>query len=258
MRGCARLLRAAPTMAAAVALVATALVASLASAEVAQKDGVRVSVAGKMSPTRLPRSGDAPIAVSIAGHISPTSPGELPKLEQIAIAINSHGHLATQDVPPCRLGRISPSTSSEALAACRRSLVGEGHFSANVKIPEQSPFPSQGKVLAFSGRLRGEPAIFAHIYGTEPVPTSYVLSFLVKPSDGTYGTVLEASLPNVTGEWGYVTGVSLDLNRGILAASCPAPAGFPAVVFPLMRTSFGFAGGLQLRSTLTRSCRVRG
>jgi len=241
---------------AAVAVLFVAL-CSLAQAEVAQKDGVRVAVAGKMTPTRLPRSADAPIAVSVAGHITATKPGALPKLEQIAIAINSHGHLKTGGIPLCRLGHISPSTTSEALAACRSSLIGEGHFSANVKIPEQSPFPSEGKVLAFNGKLGGRPAIFAHIYGTEPVPTSYVLPFLVKPSHGTYGTILEASLPRVTGEWGYVTGVSLDLQPRFAAAACPVPKGFSGAVFPLLRTSFGFAGGLKLISTLERSCKVR-
>jgi hypothetical protein len=229
----------------------------LASAEIAQEDGVRVSVAGKMTPTKLPRTGDAPISVSVAGHITAIVPGALPKLEQIAIAINSHGHLKTRGISLCRLGHINPSTTQEALLACRSSLIGEGHFSANVKIPEQSPFPSDGKVLAFNGRLRGQPAIFAHIYGTEPVPTSYVLPFLIKPAHGTYGTVLEASLPHITGEWGYVTGVSLNLQRRFLAAACPAPAGFSGAVFPLLRTSFGFAGGLKLTSTLNRSCKVR-
>jgi hypothetical protein len=229
----------------------------LSHAEVTQKAGVRVSVAGRMTPARLPRSRSAPIAVSVAGHITATKPGALPKLERIAIAINSHGELRNRGIPVCRLGHISPSTTAEALAACRSSLIGEGHFSANVKIPEQSPFPSEGKVLAFNGRLRGKPALFAHIYGTEPVPTSYVLPFLIAKARGTYGTVLEASLPQVTGEWGYVTGVSLDLQPRFAAATCPAPAGFPGAVFPLMKTRFGFAGGLKLTSTLNRSCKVR-
>jgi hypothetical protein len=241
----------------AAAVLFGAVLFSPASAEVAQNDGVRVSVAGKMSPTKLPRSGGAPIAVSIAGHITPTVPGALPKLEAISVALNSHGKLNTNAVPLCRLGHINPSTTSEALGACRPSLIGEGRFTANVKIPEQSPFPSEGKVLAFNGRLRGQPAIFAHIYGTEPVPTSYVLPFLIKATKGAYGTLLEASLPNVTGEWGYVTGVSLDLQRRFASASCPAPAGFPGVSFPLMRTSFDFGGGLKLQSTLNRSCKVR-
>jgi hypothetical protein len=255
----ARTSRLAPLAAATLAAAALAgiLASHPASAEVAQKDGVRVSVGGKIAPTKLPRNGSAPVAVSVSGHITPTEPGELPKLRKIAIAINSHGKIESRGVPVCRLGHISPSTTSEAMAACGPSLIGEGHFSANVKIPEQSPFPSTGKVLAFNGKYGGKPAIFAHIYGTEPVPTSYVLAFVVEPAKGTYGTILEASLPRVTGEWGYVTGVSLQLDRSYLSAGCPAPAGFTGVSFPLMRTSFGFAGGLTLTSTLNRSCKVK-
>jgi hypothetical protein len=244
-------------VAAVVVAVTVLFWASLASAEIAQEDGVRVSVAAKMSPTRLPREGDAPVAVSLSSHITATVPGQLPKLEAISIAINSHGHLRTRGIPLCRLGHINPSTTQQALAACRSSLVGEGHFSADVRIAEQSPFPSEGKVLVFNGKLGGKPALFAHVYGTEPVPTSYVLPFLIEKAKGTYGTLLEASLPNVTGEWGYVTGVSLDLQPRFLAAACPAPQGFPGAIFPLIKTSFGFDGGLKLTSILNRSCKVR-
>ncbi len=239
---------------------------SLAAAEVSQKNGVRVAVDGSMSPVRLPRSGSTPIAVSVSGQIS-SSTTELPKLTGIRIEINRHGHLDQRGIPLCRLGHIDPSTTQEALGACRSALIGEGHFSADVRIPNQSPFPSDGKVLAFNGKLNGKPAIFAHIYGTRPVPTSYVLPFSVSKASGTYGTVLEASLPQVTGEWGYVTGISLDLDRvftshgqrrGYLSASCPAPKGFSKAAFPLARTSFIFAGGLSLSSTLNRTCKVSG
>jgi hypothetical protein len=251
----------------AAAAVVGALSVSFASAEVSQKDGVRVSVTGKMAPTKLPRSSVAPIAVSVAGHIVATKAGSLPKLKKIAIAINGHGKVDLKGLPLCRLGHINPSTDAEALAACRSSLIGEGSFSASVKIPEQSPFPSQGHVLAFNGRLRGKPAIFAHIYGTKPIPASNVLAFSISKTHGTYGTVLEASLPEATGEWGYVTGISLNLDRtytshgkthSYLSATCPAPKGFPGAVFPLARTTFSFDGELNLTSTLNRSCKVKG
>jgi hypothetical protein len=236
-------------------------------AEVAQEQGVRVSVSASLVPSKLPRSGTAPVAVSFAGQIRPTSAAAIPQLQKIAIAINSHGRLLTRGLPRCRLGHISPSTTHEALQACASSLIGEGHFSADVRLPEQSPFPSEGKILAFNGRFKGKPAIFAHIYGTEPIPTSYVLPFLIKGIRGTYGTVLEASLPRVTGEWGFVTGISMALDRSFtfhgekqsyLAAGCPAPKGFPSVTFPLAKTSFAFAGGLKLSSVLNRSCKVAG
>jgi hypothetical protein len=253
-------------VAVALGVAVTASFGPLASAEISQKNGVRVSVTGSMSPTKLPRTGTAPIAVSVAGKITTTKAGTLPKLAEIAIAINRYGKLDRAGLPLCRLGHINPSTTAEALAACRSSLIGEGSFSAEVKIPEQSPFPSQGKVLAFNGRLRGKPAIFAHIYGTKPVPTSYVLPFSISETKGTYGTVLEASLPQVTGEWGYVTGISLSLDRTFssggkqhtyLAAGCPAPKGFDRASFPLAKTTFTFDGGLALSSILNRSCKVK-
>lgn len=237
----------------------TALLCAPTAAEVTQKQGVRITVSGGIAPKRLPRSGKAPIAVSVSGHIDSTRPGAAPQLRKFTIQINHAGHLSFKGIPSCRIGRIDPSTTEQAMAACGPSLIGEGHFSADVRLPEQSPFPSEGKVLAFAGKVRGEHAIFAHIYGTQPVDTSYVLPFLVKQTHGTYGTALEAFLPQATGEWGFVSGISLNLNRqGFISASCPAPAGLDKVGFPMMRTSFGFAGGLQMSETLNRSCTASG
>jgi hypothetical protein len=250
----------------AVSAALLALLAAHAAAETKEEHGVRISVDGRLLPKKLPRHGTAPVAVSVSGHIGAKRSGEPPQLETLTIAINRHGHLFSHGLPRCRLGRINPSTTREALAACRSALVGEGRFSANVRLPEQSPFPSNGKVLAFNGKLRGRPAIFAHIYGTDPVPTSYVLPFFIKSTPGTFGTVLETSLPNVTGEWGFVTGISMTLNRSFsyrgrrrsfLSAGCPAPAGFDLASFPLIRTSFGFEGGVNVTSTVNRVCRAR-
>src|SRR4051794_36983835 len=235
------------------------LAAAPGSAEVSQKNGVRVAVDGSLSPNRLPRRGSAPVSVSVSGRIDSLHEATLPQLQKLTVAINSAGHLDLKGIPHCRINHINPSNNQEALAACRSSLIGEGSFSADVKLPEQSPFPSEGKLLAFNGTIGGKPAIFGHIYGTKPLPTSFVLPFKVKQTKGTFGTILEASFPRATGEWGYVTGISLNLDRKrFLSAGCPAPGGFSGAVFPLLQTSFSFAGGLKLTNTLTRSCQAKG
>jgi hypothetical protein len=240
-------------------LVALALIAAPGSAEVSQKNGVRVAVDGSLSPTSLPRKGSAPVSVSVSGNIDSLDEASLPQLQKMTVAINSAGHLDLKGIPHCRINHINPSTNQEALAACGSSLIGEGSFSADVKLPEQSPFPSQGRLLAFNGTIGGKPAIFGHIYGTKPLPTSFVLPFRVKQTKGTFGTILEAAFPRATGEWGYVTGITLDLNKKrFLSAGCPAPRGINRAPFPLMRTAFSFAGGLKLENTLTRSCRAMG
>ena len=234
---------------------------------VVQRRGVRVSFDGKLTPHALPRHGMSPVGIVVDVKIGATGGVDPPQLRRISIAINRNGRFTSAGLPVCRLDRIQPSTTAGALAACGSSLVGEGHFSANVKLPEQSPFPSEGKVLAFNGRVHGKPAILAHIYGTQPAPTSTVLPFLLRGARGTYGTTLEASLPRATGSWGYVTGLRMNLrrrfsyrgrSRSYLSAGCPAPAGFPSAAFPLARTSFAFAGGLTLVSVLNRTCRAQG
>jgi len=255
---------------AAATLIAAALATTFASqtaAETIQKGPARVNVSGRLAPKVLPRHGMAPVAVTLAGHITPTEKGELPELRRIAFAINSNGRLDLKGLPVCRVGRIQPASNSEALQQCASSLVGEGQFAANVELPEQSPFPSVGKMLAFNGRLRGKPAILAHIYGTEPASTSYTLPFTVSHAKGTFGLILEANLPHISGEWGNITNMSMTLKRvyrsggrthSYLSAGCPAPRGFTKAPFPLVRTSFGFTGGLELATTLNRTCKVSG
>jgi hypothetical protein len=247
-------------------LLGAALLVSPVSAETSLEQGIKVAVSGKLRPTVLPRRGTVPVKVSLGGKISSTQSDALPKLTKLTIEINRKGRLDSHGLPRCRLGQIRPSTDRQALDACGPALVGEGSFSADVRIPEQSPFPSHGKVLAFNGRLHGAPALLAHIYGTEPYPTSYVLPFRISRRTGTYGTVLEVAFPQVTGEWGFVTGLTMSLHRrfvyrdktrGYLSAGCPAPKGFTEVLFPLARTSFEFDNGVKIDTVLNRTCTVR-
>ena len=240
------------------AISALALLPGKGLAESSQKQGIRVIVEGKFAPKRLPRVGTAPVSVSVSGRIEALASSQLPQLKAMQIAINQAGKLDLRGIPHCRINRINPSTTAQALALCGSALIGEGDFSANVVLPEQSPFPSKGTLLAFNGTIGRRPAIFAHVYGTEPLSTSYVFAFRVKRQKGTFGTILAASFPKATGDWGYITGISLKLNRNFLRAGCPAPLGFSKVLFPLVRTGFDFAGGLHLQSTLTRSCRAKG
>jgi hypothetical protein len=66
--------------------------------------------------------------------------------------------------------------------------------------------------------------------------------------------------------WGTVTGIEMKLARrysfhglrhSFLSAGCPAPEGMPGAVFVLARTTFSFAGGKSLGTSLSRTCEVR-
>jgi DNA-binding beta-propeller fold protein YncE len=231
---------------------------SASASEVTQSGGIRAGFQGRLSPNRLPRRGRAPVHASVGVKIIPVAGRKPPRLKKIQIAINRNGRFSPAAMPICRMSDIQPATTTAALAACRRSLVGRGTFSARVLLPEQAPFPSTGKVYAFNARWHGRPAILAHVYGTEPLPVSYTLPFQLVPQRGTFGTLLRASLPGVTGDAAYITSIGLTLGRGrYLTAGCPAPTGFSGASFAFARAELAFAGGRKLGQVLTRSCRVR-
>jgi hypothetical protein len=240
---------------------------ALAGAEVIQKGDVRVDVSGTLSPQRLPRSGTAPIAVSVGGKIKAVNGAPTPTLKNLKIELNRAGHIDTKGLPVCDYNSIQPASSQRALQGCRSSLVGKGSFNAEITLSGQEPYATKGTMLAFNGREGGKPVLFGQIYSPKPFATSFVIVFKIDKATGKFGTVLSATLPPNLLSWGNLTGIELRLNRtyssggkrhSYISAGCPAPKGFPGVSFAFARTSFGFQGGPALSTTLSRNCKARG
>lgn len=252
----------------AAALLASLILAALAQAEITQKGNLRVTVTGKLSPHTLPRTGAAPISVSVDGQISTTDESNPPQLRQLKIEINSHGRLDYQGLPLCRIGQIQPASNSRALHACRSALVGQGSFAATISLPGQAPYPTQGRLLVFNGREGGHQVLLGHIYNFHPFASSFVIVFQISTRrHGQYGTTLTANLAKALGDKRNLTGIAMTLSRrysyrgqshSYLSAGCPAPKGFPGTTYSLARTSFAFAGGTTLAATLPSSCGARG
>lgn len=236
------------------------------AADVQQKGSLRVSVEGALSPRRLPRTGQAPISVSVGWSISTTDESRPPELKRLAIEINRNGHIDTAGLPLCPLAKIQPASSSRALANCRSALVGQGRFSALVSLGEQEGYEAHGRLLVFNGKSHGKPVLFGQIYSPHPFASSFVIPFAVRPErHGTYGTMLAATLPATLRSWGNLTAIQITLSRrygyrgvrhSYLSGSCPAPTGFAGAVFSLARTTFAFAGAGSVTSTLTDHCEV--
>lgn len=243
------------------------ILGQVASGEVVQRRGVRVTMSGELSPKRLPADRRAPASVIVGGKVSSADGGVLPQLKAIRIEINRHGRLDSTGLPVCRVSQIRSASSSRALTSCRHALVGQGRFTANILLPEQEPYPTTGRLLLFNGRQAGKSVLFAQIYAPRPFATSFVITFQIgRIARGSFGTVLTADLPAALGDWGYLTGIELRLSRhythkgkkrSFLSASCPAPSGFKVAPFPLARLSFGFDGVGPFGATLVRSCGAR-
>lgn len=248
-------------------LLATCLCAQpLASAEVITGGNYRIGFSGSMRPAKLPRVGSRPISVSVRGAVRPLSGSPSPALREFTVSINRHAHLSLRGLPVCSRRQVTGDSTSQALARCRDALVGSGHFTAHIDLPEQSPFPAAGHLLVFSSRYRGRRALLGHVFGRQPVPTAIDMYFRLRQErKGPFGLTLTATLPEVGEEWGYVKGFEVSLGRrylfhgrerSLLAAGCPAPSGLYSAPFKLARGVFRLADGSTRSRVLTGICHV--
>jgi hypothetical protein len=251
------------------AMVLAALAAAaLSNAEVTRKGNLQLTLTGELSPTTLPRSGAAPIAVTVGGKITTTDGSPPPRLKTLTIDLNNSGEIESKGLPVCAYSSIQPGSSSRALNACRASLVGKGTFNAEITLAGQKPYPTGGRMLLFNGKEGGKNVLFGHIYAAHPFATSFVIVFKIgQLGKGPFGTSLAATLPPSLLNWGNITGIEMKLqrtfttggkHRSYLSAGCPTPKGVPRATFPLTKTTFGFDDGRSLSSTLVRSCKATG
>jgi hypothetical protein len=248
------------------ALVAVLLLVATSFAAVIQTEGLRISVLSQLMPYKLPRGRPAPIAVFISGHLSTADGGIPPQLQRLTVKVNRHGLLQSRGLPVCQIPQIQPASTQRALASCGDALIGSGQFWAHIVLPDQRPYPTQGRLLIFNGRRHGRPLLLAQIYTSHPFNSSFVIAFAIRHvSQGPYGTELSASLPEALGEWGYLDRIKLTLRRkyryrgkelSYFNASCPAPNGAPRASFPLAYATFAFAERPAVSATVNKTCGV--
>jgi len=254
----------APTIA---ILVLALAAAGFARGELTQQGNIRLSFNGRFTPHALPRDRAAPVAVDLTGSVATADGQPPPRLRRISIAVNRYGRFFTRGLPICPASELEQTSTQVALSRCRGALIGRGRFGANIDFPAATALPVEGRMLAFNSRVGKHEAVLMHIYGSNPVQATFVLTFKVShPRRGTFGTVLSTRIPKLASDLGYVTDVSMSFERrytyagqrrSFLSARCAAPQGLPGALFSFARGSFSFAGGQRLTTTLTRDCRVR-
>jgi hypothetical protein len=238
-----------------------------AAAATIQSAGLRITVLAQLKPYKLPRKTPAPIAVFVAGHLENAKGGVPPQLRRLTVRVNRHGLLQSKGLPVCEVSRIQPATTERALSECGDALIGSGQFWANIVLPDQGAYRTQGRLLIFNGREGEKPVILTHIYTSHPFNSSFVIPFAMKHiSKGPYGTELSASLPQALGSWGYLDRIKLTLKRkytyggkqlSYFNAACPAPGRAERASFPLAYAEFFFAGRKPLGATVNKTCGVK-
>lgn len=246
---------------------ATLTAAAAASAATIQQGDLRITVLAQLKPYKLPRVGVAPIAVFVAGHLQSARGGIPPQLRRLTIRVNRHGLLQSRGLAVCEAHRIEPASDERAMENCGDALIGSGRFWANIVLPDQGAYRTQGRLLIFNGRDKADrPQVLAHIYTTHPFVSSFLIPFSLRHvAKGPYGTELRASLPEALGSWGYLDRIKLTLRRkyayrgrqlSYFNAGCPAPRGARRGSFPLAYAQFRFAGREPLGATVQKTCGV--
>jgi hypothetical protein len=245
----------------ALALVAAAASVPAAGALQLRAGDILIDAHGGFAPRALPRYRNAPIVLRGGGRISTVS-GELPpRLETISIEFDRHGSVVTTGLPTCSLGRLIATTTKTARRLCPGSIVGNGFGKAQVKLPEQAPFPVSSPITLFNGRPKGgEPTVLAHAHLTQPVPTTFVITIVIERIHrGIYGYRTKTTIPRIADGAGIPVSGSLRIGRkwtvrgrrySYVNARCETGR-------LQARGEFGFEDGTLLSGTFLRPCSVR-
>lgn len=242
-----------------------AVCAAAAHGERAQRGNLIVSLDGSFSPLALPRDRPAPVSVQLKAGLQTSDGSVLPRVTRVELGIPGQGVITTRGLPVCPLRRIRDATAAKALEACGPALIGTGRMIAQVKIPGQSPFEVDARLLAFNGKVGDHRAVMVHGISVQP-PTAIVIPFVIRLRPGKFRTVLVAHVPENLGPWPRFARFEMNLYRrypyqgrrlSYLSATCPIPKSNTAGFASFAKATFTLARGGQLSTSITRSCRAR-
>jgi hypothetical protein len=219
------------------ALIGSAIAMLAAASALAKPEVVRVGNLilrdnGGITPTKLPRHEQAPIAANINGKISTVDGSHPPALTSVIADFDETIEVNAEGLPACPLGQLLSRDTKAAERACPDAIVGSGEAEVAVAFPEQAPFSATGPIVLFNGGVQGRATnLYIHAYVAVPAPTAVVARVKLSPIDrGHYGMHAVATVPRIAGGAGSVTRFRLKVDRkfthrgkrqSYLTASCP-------------------------------------
>jgi hypothetical protein len=247
-------------IAALLATATAALAVSAASGQISKLGNLEIEIEGGISPTALPKKTPAPITLSVEGSMKTLDGSHVPAVQKIYLEFDKHGHLNTTGLASCSVSKLQSTLTAQAKQACPKALIGTGHVTAEIALPEQAPFSAGGPLLIFNGSKGNKQMLIFHVYANVPAPTTVVTTAKIGKAHGKYGTSALVSVPSITSGQGSLTAFKAKLakawtykghKQNLLLASCPTGSLFA-------HGEFTFATGQKLSGNVTRSCTPKG
>ncbi len=249
-------------------LAVIALFAGAVSGEAAAREisvpmpNIRFTLGAHFAPKKLPKSQWAGVSVRIDTKVRTEDGSQPPALEELRLEFDRNLAIDAAGLPVCHPGPPEDGEISGTEESCKNALVGTGQAEFEIAFPEEMPFPTHSKVLAFNaGASGGKDKLLLLAYLASPVSADVVIPVEIsKESKGAFGLKAVADVPKVAGGYGSVTSLSLGLHRkftykhkrqSYLLAKCPDGH--------LNAKGVGtFSGNIRLAGSLIRPCTPKG
>jgi hypothetical protein len=217
-----------------VAAAALALIlggSALAKPETVQVGNLVLTHDGGITPTKLPKRGQAPIKAFISAAIAARDGGHPPAAREAVVDLDRNVRIDAAGLPACKAGKLSSRDTAAARRVCGAAIVGTGSARVQIAFPEQPPITATTPLVMFNGGVEGrKTTLFIHAFLTVPVPAAVVTTVELAPAPGRYGTHIVVKVPPIVGGAGSLIAAELEVDRkftakgekrSYLSAGCP-------------------------------------
>jgi hypothetical protein len=211
-----------------VAVAGAALVATAGAQKIVSGNLV-FTIEGSITPLKLPRKKPAPVKLSIEGSIATNDGTHPPPVKELFLEFDRNGHLNTEGLASCTVGKLQSTLTNQAKAKCSKALIGTGRAMAEIAFPEQAPFSAGGPLLIFNGSRGNKQMLIFHVYAKVPAPTTFVTTAVIGKGKGPYGTSARVRVPAITSGQGSLIGFKASIKKtfrvkghkqSVLTATC--------------------------------------
>jgi hypothetical protein len=218
-------------------VVGTVFALIVAASAVAKPEVVRVGNLflrdnGGITPRKLPKHEQAPIAAHLNAQIGTNDGTHPPAIRSVIADFDKTIEVHAKGLPVCDQSQLLARSTKDVKKACPDSIVGSGQAEVEVAFPEQAPIIAKGPIYLFNGGVHGgSTLLYIHTYVNVPAPTAVVAATKITPINrGHYGMHTVSKIPVIAGGYGSVTKFKITIDRtftykgkkqSYLTASCP-------------------------------------